>query len=125
MSAGMAMIRKIHKTSPYEKLATATADFGREAEALCRKYSRFPAKVQSYASLFWMVCGETGDKPVRAITDIPSDQKPVFAKFFHGLLERGVYLAPSGYEVGFVSTVHGQSEFSFVLEKMEEVFREW
>ncbi|PHS26604.1 MAG: glutamate-1-semialdehyde-2,1-aminomutase [Methylophaga sp.] len=45
-----------------------------------------------------------------------------FKKFFHGMLEQGIYLAPSSYEAGFVSAAHGDTEIQATLDAAEKVF---
>ena len=45
-----------------------------------------------------------------------------FKLFFHGMLEQGVYLAPSAYETGFVSSAHGDTEIKTTLDAAEKVF---
>src|SRR6266567_2982101 len=44
-----------------------------------------------------------------------------FARFFHGLLERGVYLPPSGFEAWFLSTAHGEEEAEHILDAVVQV----
>jgi len=48
--------------------------------------------------------------------------KERFNRFFHAMLERGVYLAPSAYEAGFVSAAHGAPEIERTLEAAHEAF---
>jgi glutamate-1-semialdehyde 2,1-aminomutase len=45
-----------------------------------------------------------------------------FRRFFHAMLEAGVYLAPSAFEAGFVSAAHGESEVELTLEAAERAF---
>ena len=45
-----------------------------------------------------------------------------FQKFFHAMLNEGVYLAPSAYETGFVSAAHGEAEIQATLDAAEKVF---
>jgi glutamate-1-semialdehyde 2,1-aminomutase len=45
-----------------------------------------------------------------------------FQKFFHGMLDQGVYLAPSAYEAGFVSAAHGEAEIDATLDAAAKVF---
>ena len=45
-----------------------------------------------------------------------------FAAYFRGMLERGVYVAPSQFEVGFLSTAHGEAEIAATIEAAEAVF---
>jgi glutamate-1-semialdehyde 2,1-aminomutase len=46
-----------------------------------------------------------------------------FKKFFHGMLDRGVYLAPSAFEAGFVSSAHSEADIDATLDAAAEVFR--
>ena len=46
-----------------------------------------------------------------------------FNKFFHAMLARGVYLAPSAFEAGFVSSAHGEDEIAHTIAAAREAFR--
>jgi glutamate-1-semialdehyde 2,1-aminomutase len=46
-----------------------------------------------------------------------------FGKFFHGMLEAGVYLAPASYEAGFMSAAHTDDDIQFTLDAAEKVFK--
>jgi glutamate-1-semialdehyde 2,1-aminomutase len=46
-----------------------------------------------------------------------------FNRFFHAMRERGVYLAPSAFEAGFVSSAHGASEIAKTVDAAREAFR--
>jgi glutamate-1-semialdehyde 2,1-aminomutase len=48
----------------------------------------------------------------------------LYAKYFHGMLQRGVYVAPSQFEAAFVSTLHGEAELGATLEAARETFGE-
>lgn len=58
-----------------------------------------------YGSLFWLVPHHA----VKKISDIPSDLSPKFYDLFKVMLDKGIYLAPNAYEVGFVSLAHDQN----------------
>lgn len=45
-----------------------------------------------------------------------------FKQFFHGMLDKGVYLAPSAFETGFISAAHGEAEINATLDAAEQVF---
>jgi glutamate-1-semialdehyde 2,1-aminomutase len=47
---------------------------------------------------------------------------PRFNRFFHGMLERGVYLAPALYEAGFVSAAHTEADIAATVAAAAEVF---
>ena len=47
-----------------------------------------------------------------------------FKQFFHGMLERGVNLAPSAFEAGFISAAHSDEDIEFTLQAARETFAE-
>ncbi len=69
-------------------------------------------KIVSESSLFWI---HPGDAPKRAC-DIPADLGEKFYGLFEILLDKGIYLAPNAYEVGFVSLAHDES----IIKELEE-----
>ena len=125
MAAGHAMLKKIVRENPYVKLAETGKWFVNELQKIADHAPNFSMNIQSFGSISWMVCGPKNKKPTvaRNISQIPAEQKAIYAQIFHGLLNEGVYLAPSGYEVGFLSTAHTKSDLEFVLEKAKKVFQ--
>jgi glutamate-1-semialdehyde 2,1-aminomutase len=69
-----------------------------------------------------MGCMFFNDKPVKNYEDATASDTDRFAKYFWGMLERGVYIAPSQFEAGFMSMAHGDSEINRTLEAAKEVF---
>jgi glutamate-1-semialdehyde 2,1-aminomutase len=57
-----------------------------------------------------MFCGYFTSGPVWNLADAMKSDRERFKKFFHGMLEAGVYLAPSQFEAGFISTAHGEGD---------------
>jgi glutamate-1-semialdehyde 2,1-aminomutase len=47
----------------------------------------------------------------------------MFNRFFHAMLERGVYLAPSAFEAGFMSSAHGDAEIATTIDAARAAFR--
>ncbi len=64
------------------------------------------------------------DKKVETFADATTCDVAAFRRFFHGMLKRGVYLAPSAYEAGFLSSAHGDIEIAHTLDAAREAFRE-
>jgi glutamate-1-semialdehyde 2,1-aminomutase len=62
------------------------------------------------------------ESPVANFEEAQSTDKKLFAKLFHELLKRGVYLAPSPFEAGFMSSMHTSDVVDFTLEQFEEAF---
>ena len=58
-------------------------------------------------------------EPVRSFADAKAADIGRFRRFFHAALERGVYLAPSAFEAGFVSAAHGDAEIDLTLERLD------
>jgi glutamate-1-semialdehyde 2,1-aminomutase len=64
------------------------------------------------------------DQQVETYAQATACDVAAFRRFFHGMLRRGVYLAPSAYEAGFLSSAHGDAEINHTLEAAREAFRE-
>jgi glutamate-1-semialdehyde 2,1-aminomutase len=103
MRAGLATLQKIERVGAYAQLEKRTDGFcdGLNAELQRRG---LPFQLTRAASIFWLHA-RTNDV-IRRIGQIPEDHSTAFAKVFHGALARGVYLAPSGFEVSFMSLAH-------------------
>ncbi len=59
-------------------------------------------------------------EPVRSYADARTADVELFRRFFHAALDRGVYLAPSAFEAGFVSAAHGDEEIALTLERLDD-----
>jgi glutamate-1-semialdehyde 2,1-aminomutase len=65
------------------------------------------------------------DQPVRDWPSAKTSDTEVFGRFFQGMLEKGIYLAPSQFEAGFMSTVHELVEIEATIAAAQETFRIW
>ena len=81
-----------------------------------------PVNFVRMGSLFWFSPG-SGNPPTRA-DQIPSDAGKMYAEIHSGLLEKGYMLAPSAYEVGFISTSHTSQHILGMVEALDEVLSE-
>jgi glutamate-1-semialdehyde 2,1-aminomutase len=63
-------------------------------------------------------------EPVRSFADARTSDVDRFKRFFHSALDRGVYLAPSAFEAGFMSSAHGDAEIEETLNRLDEAMRE-
>jgi glutamate-1-semialdehyde 2,1-aminomutase len=124
MRAGLATLEKIERVNAFEVLNERTANF---CDGLNLKFQRkgLPVQITRTASLFWLHA-KTG-KTIRRLEDIPAGHAEQFARIFHATLKRGVYFAPSGYEVSFLSLAHTDEVLdkasAAIVEAVEEVFR--
>ena len=89
-------------------LAAAAADAG------------IPVSVEAEGGMFGMVF--TDDGPVRSYAQVAAADVERFAKFFRGMLEEGIYLAPSAFEAGFVSAAHSDDDLDETIAAASKVF---
>ena len=89
-------------------------------EVLCDE--NLPVRMVRVGSLFWFSFDQ-GEPPRRADQISPSCAEP-YAKFFHACLQRGVHLAPSAYEVGFLSTAHTEEDIDHAVDVFTASLRE-
>lgn len=123
MMAGLSALSKLHREQPFAALKHSTEQLGAQMVEVAKRHAPFPVSVQSHGSKFWMICGETSGT-VRRLEHIPAEHKARFAPIFHGMLKRGIYLAPSGFEVGFMATVHTPAILTETAQKFEETLKE-
>jgi glutamate-1-semialdehyde 2,1-aminomutase len=121
MTAGIAMLLKLKRDNPYSDLEKKTEDLSKQIEALTQKF-QVAARVQRFASLFWPVFGtsDSAEGRVRRPDQTPAQHKSVYTQMFHSLLNQGVYLAPSAFEVSFLSTAHEPQHFDRFLSALEK-----
>jgi len=117
MRAGLATLKKLKTHNVHSILENRTEEFALQAVEILNQKSEIEWTVSLQGSVFWF--HQKTEKPIRTIAEIPSTHKENFSKLFHALLQKGVYLAPSGYEVGFLSLAHTD----LVLEKTLQAFK--
>ncbi len=114
MAAGLAQLEELQAQDGFRKLD----DLGRtlrEAVGDLLKTLRRPWTFQQIGSMFCLYFCES---PVHNLTDAKKADTAAFAKFFHAMLEEGVYLAPSQFEAGFLSLAHTEVEMEITLRAM-------
>jgi glutamate-1-semialdehyde 2,1-aminomutase len=116
MAAGIAALIAL-TPAVYRALdaAGATLEAGLREAA---KATKIPVQLNRCGSMF---CGYFTEKPVHNLADAMHADRARFAKFFHGMLQEGVYLAPSQFEAGFISTSHGPIEIEKTLTAARKV----
>ncbi len=121
MSAGIAALNLIQGEECWRKLERAAAKL--EAGVLsAAQHAGVPIQQTRVGTMFTTFFSET--KPVDWNTVKVAD-KIRFGKFFQKMLENGVYLAPSQFEAGFISTMHTDDVIEKTVEAVTEAFRTW
>ena len=119
VAAGLATLRLVEEKDFQSKIEATTRSLvdGLIAEA---KKAKVVFSAQSVGSMFGLYFRAS---PPTSFAEVMQCDKDRFNKFFHSMLERGVYLAPSAYEAGFVSAAHGAAEIDATLTAAREAFR--
>ncbi|MBK6520818.1 MAG: glutamate-1-semialdehyde 2,1-aminomutase [Sphingobacteriaceae bacterium] len=113
MSAGIAQLTECLKPNFYKDLETKTQTLVKGLSEI--KKDNF--KVFSIGSIFWLAFTEK--KFIKTAEEIDANSMSYFKTLFHQLLEKGIYLGPSGYEVGFVNEAHTADD----IQKTVEAFK--
>jgi len=123
MSAGIAQLTELARMGFYRDLNGKTEEFVQSIQrfASARNYK---FKVFYIGSIFWFAF--TDQEAVRKAEEIDPTSMEKFKVLHRELLNRGVYLGPSGYEVGFISSAHNKVELEkakrAIFESLDVVF---
>ena len=119
MAAGIAALEELAASDAYTKLE----QLGRTLEAGMKdaaKSAGIPVQFNRCGSMF---CGYFTSEPVYNVADAMKSDRERFKKYFHGLLAEGIYLAPSQFEAGFISTAHSEADIEQTVQTAAKVLR--
>jgi glutamate-1-semialdehyde 2,1-aminomutase len=119
MAAGLAALEELCSGGAYQQLEArgAQLELGLRDAA---KAARVPVQFQRIGSMF---CAYFADQPVHHLGDAVRSDRERFAKFFHGMLAEGIYLAPSQFEAGFISTAHTADDIDRTVVAARQVLK--
>ena len=120
MAAGLAQLRELERVDDWRKLEEL-GNILKERILAALKRSGRNYTVQSIGSMF---CLYFTEKPVSDLESAQTSDRALFAKFFNGCLERGVYFAPSQFEAGFISLAHSEADLERTGEVAAEVLQQ-
>lgn len=118
--AGLATLKLVQAAGFYDRLTAAT-------RALCEGLARaaqdhgVPFSAASVGGMFGLFFRAT---PPTSFAEVMQCDREAFKRFFHAMLAAGIYLAPSAYEAGFVSSAHGSAEIERTVSAARKVFAE-
>lgn len=116
MAAGLATLRVLERDGGWARLEALGATLERLAEPVLAA-APAPLRLVRSGSLFWLAL--QGGEPPRRAEHVDTGAARRYAPLFHALLARGVYLAPSAYEVGFLSTAHTEDDLRRFVAALE------
>jgi len=123
MAAGIATLEQIEQPGFYDGLETHTASLEHGLSELFAKYGNL-ARVERIASILYMWFKPEQTTPPTSYDDIKSADAALFGRFFAALLDQGVAIAPSAFEVGFVSAAHQQSHIDTTIAAVDRALEQ-
>ena len=119
VAAGLATLKLVEEKDFQSKIEATTQSLVQGLIAEARK-AKVVFCAQSVGSMFGLYFRAS---PPTSFAEVMQCDKDRFNRFFHGMLEHSVYLAPSAYEAGFVSAAHGAAEIDATLAAARAAFR--
>jgi glutamate-1-semialdehyde 2,1-aminomutase len=119
VAAGLATLKIIEKPGFHDQVEKTTRDL---VEGLAHE-ARQAGVTFSSQSIGSMLGVYFRASPPASFAEVMQCDRERFNRFFHAMLEQGVYLAPSAYEAGFVSGAHGEAELEATLAAARKAFR--
>ncbi|MEM6395644.1 MAG: glutamate-1-semialdehyde 2,1-aminomutase [Bacteroidota bacterium] len=118
MAAGKAALELCLENGFYEGLAQKTERLAATLESYAHSKG-YPLQVVRVGSIFWLAFGH---ERIQRADQIDPESMKYFKRLHHELLQSGIYLGPSGYEVGFVSGAHTDADIDEAIDKMTRAF---
>jgi glutamate-1-semialdehyde 2,1-aminomutase len=119
VAAGSAALDLIVELDPYKDLESAAVRLTEQLGSMLAA-AGIPISIPRVASLFSVFLRED---PVTNLAEAREADHDLYARFFHAMLEEGVYLPPSGFEAWFLSTAHAEPEIDRTLQAAERAVR--
>ncbi|MCP5544319.1 MAG: glutamate-1-semialdehyde 2,1-aminomutase [Akkermansiaceae bacterium] len=117
MAAGLAQLRELEKPSGFPRLEMLGAHFEKGLRSLLETKG-VPHRIHRVGSMF---CLFFTDREIVNVDDVMKQDLGFFKKFFWGCLDKGIYIAPSPYETGFLSLAHTEADLDDTLSVFDEV----
>jgi glutamate-1-semialdehyde 2,1-aminomutase len=118
VSAGLATLKLIQAAGFYEKLTQTTKQLV-DGLSTIAKEKGLAFSAQSVGGMFGLYFSE---KAPTSYAEVMQSDKAAFNRFFHSMLDLGIYLGPSAFEAGFVSAAHGDAEIEQTLAAARKSF---
>ncbi len=117
MAAGLAQLKELGKVSGFPRLEQLGAHFEAGLRSLMDSKG-IPYRFNRTGSMF---CLFFTDREIVNVDDVMKQDLELFKKFFWGCLDKGIYIAPSPYETGFLSLAHTEADLDDTLSVFDDV----
>lgn len=121
MAAGLKTLELLENPAIYPQLNARTEQLVTGLQQLADE-AGIPFTTNHVGSMFGFFFTE--EKKVTNFKQVMACNIPRFNQFFHGMLKRGIYLAPASYEAGFMSAAHTEDDIHMTLQAAKEAFAE-
>jgi glutamate-1-semialdehyde 2,1-aminomutase len=118
VTAGLATLKKLQAPGFFERLAVPARSLCDGLASAARKHG-VAFSAQSVGGMFGLYFRS---QPPASYAEVMQCDKGAFTRFFHAMLERGVYFAPSAYEAGFVSAAHSEADIAVTIAAADAAF---
>lgn len=119
VTAGLATLKLIQAPGFHDKLAAQTKKLV-DGLVAAAKEAGVVFSAQSVGGMFGLYFSE---KCPTSFAEVMQSNKENFNKFFHLMLDAGIYLAPSAFEAGFVSAAHSDEDIAFTINEAKKAFQ--
>lgn len=121
VAAGLATLKLIQAPNFYQNLSATTQQLVEGLTASAKKY-HIDFCAQSVGGMFGIYFSKTIPT---SFAEVMQCDKAAFNRFFHAMIQEGVYFAPSAFEAGFVSSMHGDTELNKTFDAADKIFSYW
>ena len=118
VAAGLTTLKKIAAPGFYETLTAKTRALVEGLSAAASKHGVI-FSAQSIGGMFGLYFAAT---PPTSYAEVMASDKDAFNRFFHAMLDKGIYLAPSAFEAGFVSAAHSEADIAATVAAADAIF---
>ena len=119
VSAGIATLTELSKPGVFEQIDGLAQRLTQGVTAAFQK-AEIPATINRVGSMF---TGFLNPGPVAGLADAENSDTEMYGRYFHAMQEQGVYIAPSQFEAGFVSTAHTEADIDATIAKVTAALR--
>jgi len=119
MAAGLASLNELCKGNKHQQLSDTTEKLAMGLKAAAER-NGVSLSINYVGAMFGFFF--TDEEHITTFAQATACDSEKFKRFFHLMLDEGVYLAPSSFEAGFVSTAHGEAEVEFTLAAADRCF---
>ncbi len=119
MAAGLTMLNALSERDVHESLAAKTEYLTQGLQVMAAQHN-VPFTTTCVGGMFGLFFTDKAE--IRGFSDATACDTERFARFYHGMLDQGVYLAPSAFEAGFLSDAHSEADLDATLAAADKVF---